>query len=373
MMETEDFERHGLYDPAMLNASDRLALLQFNVEHGIGLDEMLEAQRSGRLAYVVADPIIRGEGPRLTISEAAERSGLLKEQVARMWRAAGFAEPGPEDRPFSETDLEVLPVLATAEDLFGTDVTLQLVRVMGSAMARVAEAEITAFGVQVSGQASSEGWTELDVARLHVDVLGPLLSQVAKALDMLHRRHLEIVSQRLAPNPFEEGADRRHLAVGFADLCGFTTLSGAMTPQDLSRAVAMFDAEASDLVTGEGGRVVKLIGDEVMFVAPDLESGCDIAFRLIGAFAAHPVLPPLKASVAAGEAVLFEGDYFGTVVNLAARLVALAESGEVVVPADGSEALESKWRVRTLGPRDLKGFADPVGIATLESRDGGEN
>ena len=368
MMDAEDFERHGLYDPGAPNAAGRLALLRFNVEHGITLQELVEAQRSGRLPYVVADPIIRGEGARLTIAEAAERSGLTVEQIARMWRAAGFAEPGPEDRPFSESDLEVLPVLAMAESMFGTEVTLQLVRVIGSSMARIAETEIMAFAFQVSGKTTAEGWSELDVATLHVDVLGPLLSYVAKAFDMLHRRHLDAVSRRLAPDPFDQEVDRRTLAVGFADLCGFTALSGTMTPADLSGAVAAFEAHTSDLVSGEGGRVVKLIGDEVMFAAPDPATGCTIAVRLVEAFAGHPVLPPLRAGVAVGEALHFEGDYFGSVVNLAARLVAVAEPRQVVVPATLADSLGSEWQMTDLGARHLKGFSEPVALAAIELR-----
>ena len=80
------------------------------------------------------------------------------------------------------------------------------------------------------------------------------------------------------------------------------------------------------------------------------------------------MLPPLRAGVAVGEALHFEGDYFGSVVNLAARLVAVAEPRQVVVPATLADSLGSEWQMTDLGARHLKGFSEPVALAAIELR-----
>ena len=119
-----------------------------------------------------------------------------------------------------------------------------------------------------------------------------------------------------------------------------------------------FEHLASDTVTDAGGRVVKLIGDEVLFTAPDAGAGCAIALRLAAVYRDHPTIPAARAGLAIGEVMLRDGDVFGPVVNLAARVVAVAGPDEVVVPAD--LAAEVDAASSSLGPQSLKGFPAPI-------------
>ena len=146
------------------------------------------------------------------------------------------------------------------------------------------------------------------------------------------------------------------MAVGFVDLVGSTALSLRLPARDLGAALSEFESVASDVVTDLGGRVVKFIGDEAMFVVRNPEMALDIALGIADAFQEHPVLPPVRAGVAYGEVMTRDGDCFGPVVNLAARLVKAASPGAVVVSADLHERAGPSRQFTRLGAHELKGF-----------------
>jgi adenylate cyclase len=147
--------------------------------------------------------------------------------------------------------------------------------------------------------------------------------------------------------------------VGFVDLVGFTALSQGLSPRTLARAVSEFEAVAGDLVTSGDGRVVKELGDGMMFVAADAGSACEIALGLLDALADHTVLPPLRASLAAGEVIAREGDYFGPV--LASRVLGLAAPGELLVTLEArARVTGDRYRFEAIGRWSIRGLAEPV-------------
>lgn len=147
--------------------------------------------------------------------------------------------------------------------------------------------------------------------------------------------------------------------MGFADLAGFTSLSGQLSPSELAGIVDAFDEHVSELVLTNGGHVVKLIGDEVMFAADDAEDGLHIAEALAAGLPSAERLPAVRVGAACGEVLNRDGDYYGSVVNLASRLVALAEPGEVLVDA-ALAAVAGEAAIEALDPVEVKGFADVV-------------
>ena len=366
-MDVKELQSAGLYDPGAKDADKRLALLQFNLEQGVTIEEMVAADKEGRLAFVAGERLLWGGEKRISLSEVAARTGQPVEVLAKMWRASGFADPDPDTPFFTESAVEVLSLFHMSNQIYGSDVTLQLARVIGSSLARIAEAAVSAFATNI-GAPLIEANDELALARANVEVAS-LLPQLTRALDIGHRYHVEAAIRRVGLVP-ENGHSpvSKQLAVGFTDLVGFTTLSQQLSPRELAGAVADFEAEASDLITARAGRVVKLIGDEVMFVAPDAVAGCDIALSLVERFSGHDVLPPLRGGLAAGPMLTQDGDYYGPVVNLAARAARLARPGTVLVPRElkrQAEALSSDFTFRSLGPRRVKGFRDRVRLYAL--------
>ena len=153
-------------------------------------------------------------------------------------------------------------------------------------------------------------------------------------------------------------------AVGFADLCGYTGLTQQLTLDALSQLMTRFEEVASDVVHDHGGRLVKFLGDAVMYVTTDAVTAVAVADHLI----AEAELRGLqaRAGVTVGTALALDGDYFGPIVNLAARLAALADAGQVLASEEVVERLDDRRSVTPLGPQRIRGFAEPVPVARLD-------
>jgi adenylate cyclase len=180
------------------------------------------------------------------------------------------------------------------------------------------------------------------------------------------RRHFEIARRPLdADTGLLRGYDSQDLAVGFVDLVDSTSLVQQLSIGDLGAALSEFEAQTVDTIVGGGGRLVKLIGDEAMFVAPAAGAACTIALELADTLAHHAVLPLARGGLAVGEVLIREGDYFGPVVNLAARAVKLADPGYVFASAEIARAADG-YQFTPVGAQRLKGFDEPVELFRLE-------
>ena len=354
-----DFEALGLYAPGAPHAAQRLELLEYLVSLGATADDLVTYRDElPGLATVLAT---RGGGA-MRLAEAVERSGLSEDKLLRIIRAAGLPEPGRGDHVIGQQLASLAADMAAAEAIFGEDAVLQLVRVMGSAMARLADALISAFLVNVESAAREQDPVGLGLARANADAVA-LLPAANAALDILLREHILAARRTFLGDPGDAGYETRPMCVGFVDLVGSTALARQLSTRELGAALTEFETVAADTVTSGGGRLVKLIGDEVLFTANDEASACKIALNLAAAFSNHPVLPPVRAGVAGGDVVLRDGDVFGPVVNLAARAVKVAEAGEVVASTAVAEA--GGISAKPLDRYEVKGFEGDVQLCRL--------
>ncbi len=173
------------------------------------------------MASVVA---LRPTGERFTLAEAAARAGMTMEKAVRIWRAGGIAEPGPDDRVCMEEDVDVFRIFAAGEELMGEEVVMQMARVVGAAMARVADTAISAFAVQVGAPSLAEDPTGLALAHAN-STASALVPGLAHALDVMLRRHFQVSRRPLdADSGLVRGYDSQNLAVGFVDLVDSTRL-----------------------------------------------------------------------------------------------------------------------------------------------------
>ncbi|MGO8876463.1 MAG: adenylate/guanylate cyclase domain-containing protein [Acidimicrobiales bacterium] len=302
----------------------------------------------------------------LTLEEATEQSGLSELDLVRLTRAAGFADPDPGARVLTERFVALAAGMSAVATIFGEDAGYQLLRVLGSSMARVADAVISAFLVNVEPAAQREDPSGLAVARANVEAAS-LLPFVAATLDALFRQHL-LSAQRVAGSSGADlvGFETQHLVVGFVDLVGFTELGEELSVRDLGAMLSNYERLAADAVTAGGGRVIKLIGDEIMYTAPHAVLACTIAVDPVEALRQHAAIPPVRAGLAGGQVILRDGDVFGPIVNLAARVVKVARPGEVVVTTD--VASEAGWAGEARGAHTLKGIEGSVELCRLLPR-----
>ncbi|MCU0269545.1 MAG: adenylate/guanylate cyclase domain-containing protein [Acidimicrobiales bacterium] len=359
------FREVGLYDPAAPGASDRLALLTYLDGLGVPLEAMAAADNDDELAALASDQLLRPAG-ELTLAELAARLGEPVDDVTYRIRATGLPVPAPDERAFSEQDVALHRSLTPALELLEPDAAYQVLRVIGSSLAQIAEAAVTTYLDNVERLITEAGGSELDVARRSVDGVG-VLGGALDALGPLLVRHVGVAVERSRRARRGPAYDVFRLAIGFLDLVGFTPLSLRLSSRELGALVSEFESTARDLVAHHGGRVVKLVGDEVMFVAVDTDRACDIALDLLDVFREHQGITP-RGGVAVGDLLTRHGDYYGPVVNLAARISDHAVPDEVLVTTDVRDDLAhtgAPFTLTSAGRRMLKGFDEPVPLWTL--------
>lgn len=316
----------------------------------------------GALALELA---FRDGRPPMTLDEAAAAIGTTPADLLRFWRALGFPTGAGAAR-IPATLVDAQQVLATsARELMGDESTLGLARVIGTSSARLAEAVVDSFRLGVELPKLGRGTHYADVVADYVAMTKDALPALESIIIAALRAHMVRVAGGMWSPDIEETATRRELAVGFADLVGYTAFARTLTPADLSRLLRRFEEIVSEVISDHEGRVVKQLGDAAMFVAETPAAGAAIACGLAAAFAAQDGVPPVRVGLAWGSVLTYYGDYYGDVVNLAARLVALARPGTVVVSAELADRVGTGWATERLPDQALKGFGAPSAVFRL--------
>lgn len=300
--------------------------------------------------------------------EVAARAGVGLDDARRLWRAMGFAEVGEDEPAFTDGDVDALRAVRElrAAGLVDPDTEVAMARALGQGLARLAEGEVDTLAAALARRDGAA----LDPDRAAADA-ATLLPVMERLLRYVWRRQLAAAAGRLLAS----GPDERPvLAVGFADLVGFTSLTRRLDAGELGRLVDAFDSTAADVVTARGGRVVKTVGDEVFFVADTAAAAAEIGLTLCAAFAADPDMPPVRVGLAHGPVLTRVGDVYGAPVNLASRLTALARPGTVLVDRALADALaeDPAYSLRRLRRVSVRGYAhlEPVVLRRAEAAGG---
>ncbi len=366
MPSTEEYVAAGLYDPENTADHGRLELLDWLVEMGFTVDEMVLAESAGSLSAIANDRRTL-PGERLSRSQAIQTSGMATENFDAFLRAVGLTQIGgapPGEIGVTQAEIEALASFDLLGEVFSREETLAFLRVIGSAMSRIGEAGVSLFLTDVEAEMLTAGHDELALARKGYDAVG-LIDRLSAQLEPLLRRHILQATERSRVAEIEQG--ERFLyryAVGFVDLVGFTEISAAMRPKDLAVFIRDFEGRAHDIVTAVGARLVKLIGDEVMFVATDPEAACVAGSRLMAGFGSEMERVVPRGGLAFGDVLVRGGDYYGPIVNLAARLVDEAVPQELLVTEELAHAAPTS-RFDPAGRRMVKGFADPIAVRSF--------
>ena len=300
-------------------------------------------------------------GPPLTMAEAAERAGLTEERLVRVLHAFGLTPHKPGTAAVPVDVAIAIPVISDAAQLLGEETALGIARVVGSTSSRIAESLVDAFRTGVEVPSLSAGTAYADVAEQYVELTRAALPPFLDLLAAVIKAHMVKVTYGAWTPDVENQAARRDLFVGFVDLVGYTALSRTLTPRELAGLLARFEDLVADVVTAAGGRLVKLIGDGAMFVCDTSVAGCRVSLALCERLAQIDTLPPARVGADFGSVLSLYGDYFGDVVNRAARLVALANPGTVVVSDSAADGVDDKsFGLERLPAQALKGFQAPA-------------
>jgi class 3 adenylate cyclase len=362
-MDRADFQAAGLYDPSAANAAERLELLEWLAARGVSIERMVRAARENLLVALAGD-LVLDSGPRYTLAEVMARTGLPRQIIEELTLAIGLPV-GDEERPFTDESVHMFGFFKDGAALFGEGPLLRFLRTIGSSLARMSESAVSLFYVNVEGPMRRRGTRERELAQAGLRAIESI-GGLQVMIQGLFRLHMDTTIRRFRGLELGRQIDTAHMTVGFVDLVGFTPLASRLPPGELAALVERFEVTAHDVVTSRGGRVVKLIGDEVMFVTVDAAAGCDAALALIERFAGDATVTP-RGALATGDLVLRGGDYYGPIVNLASRLAELAVPSELLVTRDlATEAGSPAFRFEPAGKRMLKGFDEPVALLTVE-------
>ncbi|MFC5380236.1 adenylate/guanylate cyclase domain-containing protein [Aquipuribacter nitratireducens] len=288
-----------------------------------------------------------------TLREAARAVGVSQLSARKLFRALGYAEVA--DQPaLGDTELSALELAAgmVRDGTLDEQTVLNLSRAVGRSLDRLATWQVESVAERVDGDPTAT------VALL--EQLGPRLEAL---LAIVWRRLIDDAVDRVVV-PAGEAFER---AVGFADVVGWTQVVQSLDEPELADLVRRFGDVAGDVIADGGGRVIKTVGDEVMFSARGPEDAARTALELADAFHDEPLVPGVRVGFAHGPVVARLGDLFGSTVNLASRVCRLAGGGEVLTDARTATLLTGTpgLRLRPLGERQVRGVGR-VPLVTVE-------
>jgi adenylate cyclase len=343
-------------------------------ERGHTVRRIREASQSGKLAFGYVDELLPSTEARYTLQEAAREMGLDPAVIERLVGAMGQNALSTEE--ISEEDLQVLrygaEVLAAG---FPLPALLQLVRVYGQAMAQVADAEVRLFHLYLHEPLMRDGVPGVEVAQAMEGMTREMLPFAVPFINYLHGRMLghfveqDVIGHIESDLDDEETAEegRMRVVIAFADLAGYTRLTEEQGEAQAVSAVERF-VETVEQTLPIDARVIKTLGDEVMIVGADPVALTGWAVGLGDELPEDS--PPPRIGIHSGAALYRDGDYYGREVNRAARVVARASGGEVLVtrPVVDAASRQDGLEFELIGEVVLKGFNHPTELFLVSPR-----
>lgn len=298
------------------------------------------------------EEIVLGAPRRYTRAGLAEAAELDPDEGRRLWRSLGFAEVGDDEVLFTDHDVAAVRLMAglTEAGVLEPEVREAVARAVAQSMSRLAEWQVGMLRRLLEGHDGDLTPQEsLQVAAAVIPALEQLQSYV-------WRRHLAATVHRMTAGA--TGGDTSPLVVGFADMVGFTRTTRRRSVDELSEMIERFGSTTTEVIADGHGRIVKTVGDEVLFVADDAPAAAAIALALQERVRTEDALPELRIGLAAGEVLTRYGDVYGEVVNIASRLTTHARPDTVLVDDVVAGALDGddRFRVRPLRPMSVRGY-----------------
>jgi len=308
------------------------------------------------------EAVVLGGSPTYTRADLVRLSGVPDDLARALWRALGFPDTGGA-AAFTEADLDALRLVwaLIEEGLLDEETAVVLARSLGQSTARLADWQAEAVGRLLVEQEHLEGRDVAEDPEVVERILArtaSLVEPMERLLDYAWRRQLAAVLDRRLARTEVIGEPSADGTVGFADLVGFTRLSRQLEDADLAALVEGFEAVSADVVASTGATLVKTVGDEILFIADDAGVAAETAMGLHAAHARDPDVPQMRVGLASGPVLRRMGDVFGSTVNLASRLTALARPDTTLVDAASAAQLAQLpgMGLRQLAPRRVRGL-----------------
>jgi adenylate cyclase len=296
-------------------------------------------------------------GPRrYTRAEVAAAAGVSLDRCRRIWLALGFANVDDGVKVFTEGDIAALRAWDSliADGEIRAEDEVSHVRAIGQTMSRLADWQVREMLTRI---AEATGPDEPARAAGTAELTDTVLPIVESLMSYTWRRHLVAAAGRILASPADE-LSTATTVIGFADMVGYTSAVRHTDISELAALLERFEEDAAEMVVSNHGRVVKSLGDEVLFVADTARDAAEIAVRLSDPARPSRDLPQLRVGMALGRVLTRFGDVYGPAVNLASRLTSLAKPGTVLVDRALAEALrqDDAYRLHPRRPVAVRGY-----------------
>ena len=379
--EVASYRDAGLLDPDKDDLYDdfdvlRLSYILFHHDEGRTLDEIVRGIADGSLEIPFFGDILFGPGrlfsrgaPSYSVEEAAARTGLTAEQIEALRTAGGL--PGGR---LEQRDVDVVTGVKGVMDAgMPWEAVIDVARVYGDALRRVAEAEVRMMHEHVHQRLAAEGVSQRDIARQTHALMEAMTSVIDPTIQFIHHQYLlrgvmaDALDHLQSPERSLHGSFEA--AILFVDLTSYTSLAQVHGDEVAAEVLDRFDGLVRSLVHGHRGTLIKQIGDAFMLTFNDPADAVRFAIELEQKAASEEHFPALRVGIHAGPVLYRVGDYVGNTVNIASRITSAAMPNEIVVTEPVAKEAESAGlSVASAGIRELRGIEEPLGLYRVVPR-----
>ncbi len=353
----------------------RVRLVAALERSGIDLTELSAAVRERRLSLrfagdVLADPVTPAAGRR---AEIFSELGIDPDLATRIELAIGLPTTTLDD-PLREDDQELFAIVQEARRA-GLDESeiLRALRVFGISLRQIVEVQREFFREAVEEPLLAKGMSYQEMLDTTTALRMRLQRLGFRAVFLILRRFLEQVvfenlidriEALLAKEDISPQDERRFRTIVFIDLSGSTDLIHAVGDESAAVNGTRLIEIAAARAAQSDGRLVKTLGDGVMLSFRSASVGVQTTLKIVERVAAEG-LPSARAGIATGPVIHRDGDCYGAVVNLAARLVDVAEPGTVLVTQSVVGRAGQGFHFTDRGLISLQGFDEPLPVFSV--------
>ena len=349
----------------------RARLYQGLERAGLPIDALVEAIERGELSFAFLDHPVYDRFSQLTsrsFRDVSSEEGIPLELLLIVRESVGLAQADADDQ-VREDELQVVPLISRQLSMgFDPVVIERMLRVYGDALRRITETEADWWRTQVTQPSLASGMNMREFLQTGAELGGEVTALAEGALLAIYRANQEHTWNENLFEEVEEALDRAGLrskiatspAICFLDITGYTRLTEERGDQAAADLAARLTPLVQRPAERHEGKVVKWLGDGVMFHFRDSRGGVLAALEMLDAVA-NADLPPAHIGLHTGPVVFQGGDYFGRTVNIAARIGEQAAPGQVLVTQEiVDRVVPDGIAFEPVGAVELKGVSEPV-------------
>ena len=331
---------------------DAAATVEALIELGVPEQDARDAVVNGRVPLVLATQAL-DEPTRYELRDLSEASGLSEEVLS-----AALGTVGPHDG-YTQSDLEAAHLIAQLLEVLPLDALLRIARSRSIAVSSVARADMSLVRDNIVLPLREAGADDLAIAIALAEHAAEFDRISRRLLVHDYRRHIrDQLRSELSTLAAQSESPAVDACVGFVDLVGYTALAARVDPYGLDELLDGFEQRVVEAVaTDDDVTVVKFLGDAAMFVSSELQPLIDVLLLLTteGPSRGDEAMP-IRGGISCGEVLLREGDYYGTPVNVAARLTDIARPWSLLVDEQHRDELEGHYDVKRIRPTRVRGL-----------------